>query len=57
MVQGVEKGRFSLRKGISHKQGARWHHLTQLKASALFPLQKNICSETQQLILVIGNAI
>jgi hypothetical protein len=30
------------RKRISHKQSARWQHLSQLKARALFFLQKNV---------------
>jgi hypothetical protein len=45
-------------KRISRKQSARWQHLSRLKASALFFLQKN-CQlyEMQQLLLGIGYAI
>jgi hypothetical protein len=45
-------------KGINHKQNTRWQHLSQLKASAFFSLQKKFsCCETQQLILGTGTAI
>jgi len=45
-------------KGINRKQSTRWQHLSQLKASAFFSLQKNFsCHETQQLILGTGTAI
>ncbi len=45
-------------KGINRKQSTRWQHLSQLKASAFFSLQKNFsCYETQQLILGTGTAI
>ncbi len=45
-------------KGINHKQSTRWQHLSQLKASAFFSLQKIFsCYETQQLILGTGTAI
>jgi hypothetical protein len=45
-------------KGINRKQSTRWQHLSQLKASAFFSLQKNFsCFETQQLILGTGTAI
>ncbi len=45
-------------KGINRKQITRWQHLSQLKASAFFSLQKNFsCYETQQLILGTGTAI
>jgi len=43
--------------GINCKQSTRWQHLSQLKASAFFSLQKKICYETQQLILGTGTAI
>jgi hypothetical protein len=45
-------------KRINHKQRARWQHLSRLKSSAFFSLQK-ICylNETQQLILGISYAI
>ncbi len=43
---------------ISHKQSARWKHLSQLKASAFFSLQKNsYLYEMQQLILRISYTI
>jgi hypothetical protein len=42
----------------NHKQSTRWQHLSRLKASAFFSLQKKIsCYETQQLILGTGTAI
>ncbi len=45
-------------KGINRKQGTRWQHLSRLKASAFFSLQKKFsCYETQQLILGTGTAI
>ncbi len=45
-------------KGINRKQSTRWQHLSRLKASAFFSLQKNFsCYETQQLILGTGTAI
>jgi hypothetical protein len=45
-------------KGINCKQNTRWQHLSRLKASAFFSLQKKIsCHEKQQLILGTGNAI
>jgi hypothetical protein len=45
-------------KGINCKQNTRWQHLSRLKASALFFLQKNFsCYETHQLILGTGTAI
>jgi hypothetical protein len=45
-------------KGINRKQSTRWQHLSRLKASALFSLQKFFsCYETQQLILGTGTAI
>jgi hypothetical protein len=45
-------------KGINCKQSTRWQHLSQLKASAFFSLQKKFsCCETQQLILGTGTAI
>jgi hypothetical protein len=44
-------------KGINHKQSTRWQHLSRLKASAFFSLQKNSCYKTQQLILGTGIAI
>jgi hypothetical protein len=45
-------------KGINRKRSPRWQHLSRLKASAFFSLQKKFsCYETQQLILGIGNAI
>jgi hypothetical protein len=45
-------------KGINRKQSTRWQHLSRLKASAFFSLQKKFsCYETQQLILGTGNAI
>jgi hypothetical protein len=45
-------------KGIHCKDSTRWQHLSQLKASAFFSLQKNFsCYETQQLILGTGTAI
>jgi hypothetical protein len=45
-------------KGINHKQSTRWQHLSWLKASAFFSLQKKFsCYETQQLILGTGTAI
>ncbi len=41
-------------KGTNHKQSTRWQHLSRLKASAFFSLQKKFsCYETQQLILVL----
>jgi hypothetical protein len=40
------------------KQSTRWQHISGLKASAFFSLQKNFsCYETQQLILGAGTAI
>ncbi len=49
---------FSQWKGINCKQSTRWQHLSQLKASAFFSLQKNFsCYETKQLILGTGTAI
>jgi hypothetical protein len=48
----------NLWKGINRKQSTRWQHLSRLKASAFFALQKNFsCYETQQLILGTGTAI
>jgi hypothetical protein len=45
-------------KGINRKQSTRWQHLSRLKASAFFSLQKKIsCYETQRLILGTGTAI
>ena len=45
-------------KGINRKQSTRWQHLSRLKASAFFSLQKKFsCYETQQLILRTGTAI
>jgi hypothetical protein len=45
-------------KGINRKQSTWWQHLSRLKASAFFSLQKNFsCYETQQFILGTGNAI
>ncbi len=45
-------------KGINHKQSTRWQHLSRLKASVFFSLQKFFtCYETQQLILGTGAAI
>jgi hypothetical protein len=45
-------------KEINRKQSTRWQHLSQLKASAFFSLQKNFsCYETEQLILGTGTAI
>jgi hypothetical protein len=45
-------------KGINRKQSTRCQHLSRLKASAFFSLQKIFsCYETQQLILGTGNAI
>ncbi len=45
-------------KGINSKQSTRWQHLSQLKASMFFSLQKFFsCYETQQLILGTGTAI
>ncbi len=45
-------------KGINCKQSTRWQHLSQLKASAFFSLQKSFsCYETQQLILETATAI
>jgi hypothetical protein len=45
-------------KGINRKQSTRWQHLSRLKASAFFSLQKNFsCYVTQQLILGTGTAI
>ncbi len=39
-------------KGINRKKSTRWQHLSQLKASAFFSLQKIFsCYKTQQLIL------
>jgi hypothetical protein len=49
---------WSKSKGINRKQSTRWQHLSQLKASAFFSLQKKFsCYETQQLILGTGTAI
>jgi hypothetical protein len=43
---------------INTKQSTRWQHLSRLKASAFFSLQKKFsCYETQQLILGTGTAI
>jgi hypothetical protein len=45
-------------RGINRKQSTRWQHLSRLKASALFSLQKIFsCYKTQQLILGTGIAI
>jgi hypothetical protein len=45
-------------KGINRKQSTRWQHLSRLKSSAFFSLQKKFsCYETQQLILGTGTAI
>jgi hypothetical protein len=45
-------------KESTGKQSTRWQHLSRLKASAFFSLQKNFsCYETQQLILRTGTAI
>jgi hypothetical protein len=45
-------------KGINRKQSTRWQHLSRLKASAFFSLQKIFsCYKTQQLILGTGIAI
>ncbi len=45
-------------KGINRKQSTRWQHLSRLKASAFFSLQKKFsCYKTQQLILATGTAI
>ncbi len=49
---------YSQWKGIDHKQSTRWQHLSRLKASAFFSLQKKFsCYKTQQLILRTGIAI
>jgi len=43
---------------MNRKQRTRWQHLSRLKASAFFSLQKYFsCYETQQLILGTGTAI
>ncbi len=47
----------AIMEGINRKQSTRWQHLSQLKASMFFSLQKISCYETQQLILGIGTAI
>jgi hypothetical protein len=39
------------------KKSARWHHLSELKASAFFSLQKINCFEMQQFKFGIGNTI
>jgi hypothetical protein len=44
-------------KGINCKQSTRWQHLSRLKASVFFSLQKKISYEKQQLILGTGTAI
>jgi hypothetical protein len=45
-------------KGINRKQITRWQHLSRLKVSVFFSLQKIFtCYETQQLILGTGTAI
>jgi len=44
-------------KGINRKQSTRWQHLSRLKASKFFSLQKFFSYETQQLILGTGTAI
>ncbi len=45
-------------KGINRKQSTKWRHLSRLKASAFFSLQKNFsCYKTQQLIVGTGTAI
>jgi hypothetical protein len=45
-------------KGINRKQSTRWQHLSRLKASAFFSLQKKFsCYKTQQLTLGTGIAI
>jgi len=45
-------------KGINCKQSTRWQHLSRLKASAFFSLQKKVYSyKTQQLIIWTGTAI
>ncbi len=45
-------------KGINRKQSTRWQHLSRLKASVFFSLQKILsCYETQLLILGTGTAI
>jgi hypothetical protein len=45
-------------KGINRKQSTGWQHLSRLKASAFFSLQKKFsCYETQQLKLGTGTAI
>ncbi len=45
-------------KGINLKQSTRWQHLSRLKASVFFSLQKILsCYETQLLILGTGTAI
>jgi hypothetical protein len=59
MEQSTEKCKHLLEwEGINRKQSTRWQHLSRLKASAFFSLQKKIsCYETQQLILGTGTAI
>jgi hypothetical protein len=43
---------------MNRKQTTWWQHLSRLKASAFFSLQKIFsCYETQQLILGTGTAI
>jgi hypothetical protein len=45
-------------KGINRKQSTRWQHLSRLKASAFFSLQKFLsCYETELLIFGTGTAI
>jgi len=56
-IEAEKKMREDQWKRISCKKIARWQHLTQLKVSASLSLQRNSCSDMQQLILVIGNAI
>jgi hypothetical protein len=55
---GILMEHFAKWKGINHKQSTRWQHLSRLKASAFFFLQKKFsCYKTQQLILGTGIAI
>jgi hypothetical protein len=56
-VGDVQKKYFFQWKGINRKQSTRCQHLSWLKASAFFSLQKKLVIMKKQLILGTGTAI
>ncbi len=51
-VRSIKRSLTGQCKRISHTQSARWQHLSQLKASVIFFLQKNVsCMERNNVYL------